>query len=295
MCPLLIEQVTFSEFQQQKASVIDVRDSVVSFCKKQSTDKTFGLALEKTQGERSLGACVRMFYTFFYSKDIDKDIQGYVDNADKIDAFPIKYSRQYIKDSLTQKYQLFKSTNRARDLTNELKYVPETYSVKNMITAAFAHGSWSHVLGNLFFFFAFAAAIEVALGFLAFSALFIALAIGTHLTYSLTLIGVADPLPTLGLSGVVAGMIGLCAYLMPTVKIRCFLWFIIIFRVLRIPAWILATWYIGWDIYNLNHSDHHSNINFVAHVSGAVIGFLLGLLLFRKRRVEIQAELKAHA
>lgn len=170
-------------------------------------------------------------------------------------------------------------------------YEPDSFKLKNMITAAFAHGSWSHVIGNLFFFFAFAAAVELALGIVAYTLIFLALAIGTHLAYSYSLYGVADALPTLGLSGVVMGMIGLFAYLMPTVKIRCFWWFIVFVRIFRVPAWILAAWYIGWDIYDLKHAGNHSGINFIAHVSGAGIGFSLGLLFFRKRRSKIQQEI----
>lgn len=281
-------------FSQQQTNVKDIEKSVVSFCKKQSTDSTFALVLEKVQGERSIGACAQLFYALFSSDDAKNEIDLLADDADKIDAFPADYSRQYIKENLTQKYRLFKNTNRTQDLTRELMYAPDSFNIKNMITAVFAHGSWSHVVGNLFFFLAFAASVEVALGFLAYTLVFISLAVGTQLAYSFSLFGVADALPTLGLSGVVMGMIGLFAYLMPTVKIRCFMWFIIFVRILRVPAWILAAWYIGWDIYDLNHADNQSNINFVAHVSGAGIGFLLGLLFFRRRKAEIAQEIAEH-
>jgi len=65
-------------------------------------------------------------------------------------------------------------------------------------------------------------------------------------------------------------------------------------RILRIPAWMLAAWYVGWDIYDLNHSANQSNINFIAHVSGAGTGFVLGLFFFRRRRTEIHREIAKH-
>ena len=281
-------------FTEQRSSIAAVEKSIVSFCKAQSSDSRFGLVLEKVQGERSLGACAQLIYVIFRSNEPAKLIETLADKAGKIDAFPADYSRQYIKENLNKKFMQFDEQNRAYDLSARLMYAPDSFNVKNMITAAFAHGSWSHVIGNLFFFFAFAAAVELALGVVAYTLVFLSLAIGTHLAYSLSLLGVADALPTLGLSGVVMGMIGLFAYLMPTVKIRCFWWFIIFVRILRIPAWLLALWYVGWDIYDLNHSSNQSNINFVAHVSGAGIGFMLGLFFFRRKRAEIQLEIAEH-
>lgn len=288
---ILISITCIAIFTQQQSSYAAIEKSVVSFCKSQSTDSRFGLVLEKVQGERSLGACAQLIYGIFRSDEKKKEIAALADDADKIDAFPADYSRQYISEKLNEKYALFDENNQTQDLTEKLMYAPDSFNIKNMFTAAFAHGSWSHVIGNLFFFFAFAAAVELALGFVAYTLVFSSLAIGTHLAYSISLFGVADALPTLGLSGVVMGMIVMFAYLMPTVKIRCFLWFIVIVRILRIPAWILAVWYVGWDIYDLNHSTTQSNINFVAHVSGAVIGFMLGLFFFRRRRAEIQQEI----
>ncbi len=290
---ILISIACIVIYAQQVSSYKAVEKSVVNFCQGQSSDSKFALVLEKVQGERSVAACAQLMYTLSKSDDAKNDILKLSVLADKIDAFPADYSQQYIKENLNEKYAIFKKLHRVSDLTEKLMYEPDSFNVKNMITAAFAHGSWSHVFGNLFFFFAFAAAVELALGFVSYLLVFIALAIGTHLAYSFSLYGVADAVPTLGLSGVVMGMMGMFAYLMPTVKIRCLWWFIFFIRIFRIPAWILAMWYIGWDIYDLNHSDGQSNINFVAHISGAGIGFLLGLLFFRKRRVRIQQEILA--
>jgi len=39
---------------------------------------------------------------------------------------------------------------------------------------------------------------------------------------------------------------------------------------------LLAAWYIGWDIYEMNQLDNKSLINYVAHVSGAGIGAAFG-------------------
>jgi membrane associated rhomboid family serine protease len=89
---------------------------------------------------------------------------------------------------------------------------------------------------------------------------------------------------SLGLSGVVMGMIGLSAYLLPRAKIRCYYWFIVIFGSVALPVWVLAIWYIGSDIYVLFAYDDHGLINVMAHVTGGVGGYLFGLLFLRQAR-----------
>jgi membrane associated rhomboid family serine protease len=177
--------------------------------------------------------------------------------------------------------------------TQQLWYEPASWNWKSMISAAFAHASWLHVLGNLFFFFAFAAAVEMIIGHFRFSLMIVGLALGTHIFYSLAMAGVDNAPPTVGLSGVVMGMMALFAFFLPTGRIRCFLWLIVFFKRFALPAWLLVSWYVGWDVYALLTEDGQSGINMVAHVSGAGIGFAAGMLLFRKRRREIAALVRA--
>jgi len=55
-----------------------------------------------------------------------------------------------------------------------------------------------------------------------------------------------------------------------------------------VPAWLFVAFFTGWDVYYLLSSDNSSNINFAAHVGGALGGYLLGVLLFRQRKRDIQ-------
>lgn len=151
-----------------------------------------------------------------------------------------------------------------------------------------------HIIGNLIFFFAFAAAIETLLGSkLHFIGFMLLVALITDITYSLSiLIGSSPPLPSLGLSGVVSGVIGLSGFLMPHARIRTFVWVIIfILRALPIPAWVLALWFIGWDAYYLMAYSNTGGINLIAHVSGGIAGYLYGFLFLKNRREDIQDEL----
>ena len=103
---------------------------------------------------------------------------------------------------------------------------------------------------------------------------------------------------TLGLSGIVMGVMGLFAYLLPRGKIRCYYWFVVIFGSIAVPAWILAAWFIGTDIFRLFTSDDHAGINVLAHVAGGLTGFFYGFFFLKGSRVlarSLQEEIDKYA
>ncbi len=173
-------------------------------------------------------------------------------------------------------------------LTSDLAYDPHDLDIVKMVTATFSHGSVMHLAGNLLFFYIFAASVEIVFGGLVFLLFITVSTFGTSLAYSYAMAGVDSALPTVGLSGVVMAAVAALAIMMPTVRIRCFFWFIVIFRILRVPALFLALWYIGWDIYEMNQLENKSLINYVAHVSGAAIGALFGVwyVVFRSKMLK---------
>jgi membrane associated rhomboid family serine protease len=168
-------------------------------------------------------------------------------------------------------------------LTEKLWFDRSRFNPLRMITSSFAHANWEHVIFNLIFFFAFAAAVELILGPALFlgAIVFLSLAIGTF--DMMMAHWQSDPGPTLGLSGVVTGMLALFVYFLPRAKIRFAFWFFIVAGTVGVPAWLVATWYVGWDLY-YQLSRVFSNTNFVAHLAGAAFGGLLGLTLFSAKR-----------
>jgi membrane associated rhomboid family serine protease len=173
-------------------------------------------------------------------------------------------------------------------LTARLAFHPHDLDLIKMVTSTFSHGGIFHLIGNLTFFYIFAASVEIIFGSLTF-ALFISVGtFGTSLAYSYVMAAVANALPTVGLSGVVMSAMVALAVVMPGARIRCFLWFIIIFKRFKLPALIIASWYLGWDIYEINNLKDGSYINYVAHISGGAIGGIFGLyfLLFRRSRLK---------
>jgi membrane associated rhomboid family serine protease len=178
-------------------------------------------------------------------------------------------------------------------ITENLMYFPATWNPIKMITSSLAHGGWLHLIGNMIFYLAFAPALEILLGSrlrYIWIMMFIAFVVG--FSYSIaTLIGSSPPLPTLGFSGIVMGMIGLSGYLMPTARIRVFWWYGFGWKTLHVQAWILALAYIGLDTWTMLTAKDYGYVNVVAHVSGGFAGYFYGFFWLMDRRDEIQEEL----
>jgi len=162
-----------------------------------------------------------------------------------------------------------------------------------MVSSSLAHGDWLHLLGNMVFYLAFAPALEILLSnrlrFI-WIMLFISFVVG--ISYSISIvIGSSEPLPSLGFSGVVMGMIGLSAYLMPQARIRVFWWYIILWKTFYVPAWIIALLYIALDSWEMLTAPDYGGINVVAHVAGGFAGYLFGFLWLKQRKQETREEL----
>lgn len=115
------------------------------------------------------------------------------------------------------------------------------------------------------------------------------LKVSINLTWSLANLD-SPYISSLGLSGLVSGMIGFAAYAVPRARVRCLFGFIIYFWHGSLAIWLLALWFVGWGIYYLN-SIGASSVNYLAHVVGALGGYILAVLFFRQRKAALQAEI----
>jgi membrane associated rhomboid family serine protease len=279
---LLVCALCIAVFYQQFSRDIAIHKSATSYCK-QGHERTFLLVVEKITGGRGVKQCVQTLMTLHNSTHPQQIISELADKAAKFDGLTVERGQSLINDVLNDKYADF-SQQTPPSLTAQLVYEPRSFDVIHMITAVFSHGSLLHLVGNLFFFYAFAASVEIILGSMIFTLLIFVFAIATNTAYSMAVLTDPVVMPTLGLSGVVMGMIALFTFLIPMARIRCFFWFFFFVRIFVIPGWFLALWYIGLDVFHLYNGGGQPNVNIVAHVSGAATGLLLGVLFFRHRR-----------
>ena len=157
-----------------------------------------------------------------------------------------------------------------------------------ILTAMFMHGSWSHIIGNMVFLWAFAPEIEDAMGR------------GRYLVFYLVggLVAMlaqvaADPhstVPNLGASGAIAAVMGAFLVTYPRDRIRSVLFIFIFVRVTYIPAGLL----IGvWFVSQLVHAGAVAHVQtggvaYLAHVGGFIFGDLTARLFEDPRRIAWQ-------
>jgi membrane associated rhomboid family serine protease len=147
------------------------------------------------------------------------------------------------------------------------------------LISMFLHGGWGHLLGNMLFLWVFGNNIEDSMGpgrFLTFYLLCGLIAAGAHV-----LVDPRSPVPTVGASGAISGVMGAYLLLYPKVRVHMLFFFLIFFKVLPIPAWaVLLYWFFlqvlgGLPALSSVRPDVSSGVAFWAHVGGFVAGLAL--------------------
>ena len=166
------------------------------------------------------------------------------------------------------------------------------------LLSLFLHGSWGHILGNAIFLWVFGPAIEDVMGrdrFLAFYLLTGLVASAAHV-----LSGPSSPVPTVGASGAISGVMGAYLVLFPRVRIRELFIFVIFFKVFRMPAWAVLIWWFGLQLlgglpqFFSPSPELAGGVAVWAHIGGFLSGVLLIKLFERpelvgRRRVALAA------
>ncbi len=149
----------------------------------------------------------------------------------------------------------------------------------------FLHGGWGHILGNAIYFWVFGNNIEDSMGparFLVFYLVCGLIAAGAHV-----LMDPASPVPTVGASGAISGVLGAYLVLYPSVRVNMLIP-PIFFRTFAIRAWIVLIWWFGLQALTafttpLN-PEVSNGVAVWAHIGGFVAGMAL-IKLFEKRRL----------
>ncbi len=275
------------------------------FLKQQSDWKEFGMAIdrfcnssrshieqivfERIAASQNMDNCGDIMYTIANDPDREESeiIAEMASKIRPLAGFNSVDSREYVRMMLEEEVRRF-NTLVPPDPDEGLAYYTGSWNPVTMITSSFAHGDWGHILFNLVFFFAFAATVEVLIGPIRYIAFVLVDSWFIGLTGSIAAAATAQHYWTLGLSGVVMGMMGLFAYLLPRGKIKCYYFFIIIFGSVAIPGWILTAWYLGGDIVTLLTNDDYGRVNVLAHVMGGIGGYLFGLLFLQQVRQDTE-------
>src|SRR5260221_9970340 len=110
--------------------------------------------------------------------------------------------------------------------------VPAAFSAPTLITSMFLHGSWSHVIGNMWYLWIFGDNVEDRLGHGRFIVFY--LLCGIVAAIGQTLMDPTSTLPTIGASGAIAGVMGAYFILYPHSRVLTLVTLIIFWQVIEV-------------------------------------------------------------
>ncbi|MDH3283986.1 MAG: rhomboid family intramembrane serine protease [Acidobacteriota bacterium] len=151
----------------------------------------------------------------------------------------------------------------------------------SLLGATFSHSQVWHLVLNMIVLLSFGSILERIWGFRLFAGFYVAAGLASslaHCAVSTYLLGRSD-LPALGASGALAGL--LVAYALSFPRQR-----LLLFGVIRMPAYIAAVGLVSLDIWGLlaQGSGGGLPIGHGAHLGGAAAGLLFYLAVIRARR-----------
>ena len=153
-----------------------------------------------------------------------------------------------------------------------------------IFTAMFMHGSWSHIIGNMIFLWAFGPEVEDQMGrgrYLVFYLLG-----GVVAALAQIAAAPASTVPNLGASGAIAAVMGAFLVTYPRDKIRSLLVIFVFLHVTYIPAALLIGVWVLTQFLSLGAiaQEPAGGVAYAAHVGGFIFGAVAAGLFESQQR-----------
>ncbi len=148
-----------------------------------------------------------------------------------------------------------------------------------LISHQFLHGDIFHLGANLLFLWIFGDNMEEVWGHWKFLLFYLTCGIAAAgLEYAV------DPqsmIPMVGASGAIAGVLGGYFLFYPRARVDMFLFLIIIFRIIPVPAWlVLGSWFVMQILGGIGGYTEGGGVAYWAHAGGFMAGVILSLPLW---------------
>jgi len=148
--------------------------------------------------------------------------------------------------------------------------------MRGLVTSMFLHGGLLHIGGNMLFLWIFGDNLEDELGHLRYLGYYLACGVAAGLAQYLA--APQSPVPTIGASGAIAGIMGGYLLMFPKARVDVLFIFIIFFRIFALPAWLILGVWFGLQLFNgASAAAGAGGVAYWEHVGGFVIGVVLML------------------
>ena len=162
--------------------------------------------------------------------------------------------------------------------------IDEGRAVSHVITSMFLHGSWMHLLGNMWFLWLFGNNVEDSMGRGRFVVFY--LACGVVAALAQVVMSPSSGVPMVGASGAISGVMGGYLLLYPTARVFCFV--PPFFFGIALPAWTMLLYWLGLQFVGGFSAlgGEEGGVAFWAHAGGFVAGLILVRLFARRDYLE---------
>lgn len=147
-----------------------------------------------------------------------------------------------------------------------------------LLTHMFLHGGWMHLAGNMLFLWIFGDNLEAEMGPLPYLGFYLLSGFAAAALQILAEPG--SPVPMVGASGAIAGVMGGYLLLYPRARVDVLLILVIFFKIFTLPAWIVLGVWIGVQLFAGLAVQGDEGIAYFAHIGGFFAGIALALPLW---------------
>lgn len=162
--------------------------------------------------------------------------------------------------------------------------IPADFALANIFTSMFIHGGLFHLIGNMWFLWIFGDNVESAFGHWKYLIFYLLCGIGAALTQ--VLVNASSPIPMVGASGAIAGVLGTYMVRYPHARVHVLIFIFIFITTIQVPAfYVLGFWFLVQLTNGLGTLgiDTTGGVAWFAHVGGFTMGVIFDQLYQRVR------------
>ena len=144
----------------------------------------------------------------------------------------------------------------------------------HIVTSMFLHASWMHIIGNMWFFWIFGNNIEDSMGRGRFAAFY--LMCGAAAALAQVAMDPSSPVPVVGASGAISGVMGAYLVLYPRVRVYTLVFLGFFLTTIALPAWVMLVYWIALQLLGalpqVAGVQSNGGVAFWAHIGGFATG-----------------------
>lgn len=143
------------------------------------------------------------------------------------------------------------------------------------LTSMFLHGGWFHLIGNMWFLWVFGNNVEDSMGHARFALFYVVTGLAAAATQ--VLVTPSSPIPMVGASGAISGVMGAYILLYPRVRVHMVVFLGFFVTTIAVPAYLMLGYWLLLQVLGgiPALANESGGVAFWAHAGGFAAGMLL--------------------